>query len=169
MSRINPVREIISRADRLGSAFADAHAHTVRAVLSLQQHYHQAAPNPLPENIVEMHLDPVRNGLLLMEGAVNEMISLVFQIDVFKNDTSADGHAPIIAAGFDPKEALGHVSDLFHMYQAELLAKRESLADFTCEDIDIDTFAAQWQRLDEVEQGKKQEVDDLAELLAGLG
>ncbi|KAE8218809.1 hypothetical protein CF319_g7382 [Tilletia indica] len=173
MPQIHPVREIITRADRLGQAFASAHAQTIPPVLSLQQNFHQAQAQSqnLPEEFIEKHLGIVRDGLMVMEGAINEMIALLFQIDIFMTDPSSDsGETPqLLAGGFNPKEALGHVSDLFHMYQAELLAKRESLADLTCEDIDIDTFADRWQRLDEVEQGKKQEVDDLADLLAGLG
>ncbi|CAD6889989.1 unnamed protein product [Tilletia controversa] len=172
MSQVHPVREIITRADRLGQAFTTAHAQTIPPVLSLQQAYHQSnsQSQPLSEDLIEQHLSPVRDGLMRMEGAINEMVALLFHIDVFMNSDADAGHGPQLWTGrFDPKEALGHVSDLFHMYQAELLAKRESLSDLTCEDIDIDTFAAGWQRLDEVEQGKKQEVDDLADLLAGLG
>ncbi|KAL9937648.1 hypothetical protein V8E36_003193 [Tilletia maclaganii] len=172
MSQANQVREIVRIADRLGQAFASAHAQTIPPVLALQQAYHQAQSQSqvLSEDLAESYLSVVRDGLMLMEGAVNEMIALVFQIDIFKAGPDADEDAPAFLRGnFDPKEALDTVSDLFHMYQAELFSKRESLADLTCEDIDVDTFATRWQRLDEVEQGKKQEMDDLADLLAGLG
>lgn len=36
------------------------------------------------------------------------------------------------------------------MYQAELLSKRELLADLTCEDVGIDDFVRQWSTLSEV-------------------
>ncbi|KAK0536957.1 hypothetical protein OC842_001807 [Tilletia horrida] len=174
MPAIHPVREIITTADRLGQEFAAAHAQTLPPVLSLQQAHHQASASQqaLPEPFVEQHLEAVREGLLRMEGAVNEMVALLFKIDIFMTADEAEGAGqavPVLTTSFNPREALGHVSDLFHMYHAELLAKRESLADLTCEEIDVDAFAARWQRLDEVEQGKKQEVDDLADLLAGLG
>lgn len=58
---------------------------------------------------------------------------------------------------------------LTQSYQAELLAKRELLADYTCEEIGAQQFAAQWHTLDEVQQGRKQEMDDLADLLANFG
>lgn len=58
---------------------------------------------------------------------------------------------------------------LTQSYQAELLAKRELLANYTCEEIGAQQFAAQWHTLDEVQQGRKQEMDDLADLLANFG
>lgn len=36
------------------------------------------------------------------------------------------------------------------MYQTELLAKREALADLTCEEISLDDFAERWQNCHEV-------------------
>jgi hypothetical protein len=55
------------------------------------------------------------------------------------------------------------------MYQSELLEKREALADLTCEEISVDQFAAQWSKMDQVVAGRQQTMDDLADLLAGLG
>jgi hypothetical protein len=54
------------------------------------------------------------------------------------------------------------------MYQSELLAKREALSDLTCEEIDGQEFAQKWSSMDEIQQGKKQTMDDLADLLAGF-
>ena len=54
-------------------------------------------------------------------------------------------------------------------YQAELLSKREALADYTCEDISLAQFTSQWRTLDEVQRGRQQEMDDLADLLSGFG
>lgn len=54
-------------------------------------------------------------------------------------------------------------------YQAELLSKREALADFTCEDISLAQFTSQWRTLDEVQRGRQQEMDDLADLLSRFG
>lgn len=55
------------------------------------------------------------------------------------------------------------------MYQSELLEKREALADLTCEEISPAEFAQRWNNLDQVKTGRKQTMDDLADLLAGLG
>lgn len=53
-------------------------------------------------------------------------------------------------------------------YQTELISKREALADYTCEEIDLAEFCGRWRRMDEVEQHRKQEMDDLADLLSGF-
>ena len=57
----------------------------------------------------------------------------------------------------------------YQSYQAELLAKREALADYTCEEISLSQFADQWRTLDSVQRGRQQEMDDLADLLARFG
>lgn len=54
-------------------------------------------------------------------------------------------------------------------YQAELLAKREALADYTCEEITLSQFVGQWRTLDSVQRGRQQEMNDLADLLAKFG
>lgn len=55
------------------------------------------------------------------------------------------------------------------MYQSELFNKREALADLTCEDIGPDEFAGRWKNMEQVKAGRQQTMDDLADLLAGLG
>lgn len=55
------------------------------------------------------------------------------------------------------------------MYQSELMAKREALSDLTCDEIQADEFAQRWKSMAEVQEGRKQTMDDLADLLAGLG
>ncbi|SPO37857.1 uncharacterized protein PSFLO_03334 [Pseudozyma flocculosa] len=82
------------------------------------------------------------------------MMEMLYRVDLFLSEPTRPG-----ISGYDPKEACRHVSELFHMYQAELLSKRELLAEFTCEDITADEF---------VQQGKKQEVDDLADMFASF-
>lgn len=54
-------------------------------------------------------------------------------------------------------------------YQELLLEKRELLADFTCEDIDASTFVKGWTTIDRnLASQRKQQVDDLADLLAAF-
>ena len=103
------------------------------------------------------------------------MMNMLYEVDVYMTPSSVQN-----AAGFNPQEALTHVSDLFHVgsacrhshsqsYQAELLAKRETLADYTCEDISLPEFTTQWRTLEAVQQGQQQGMDDLADLLAKFG
>lgn len=121
----------------------------------------------------EPPLQVLREGLAAMEGYTEQMVNMLYEVDVYMAPSATQS-----AAGFNPQEALAHVSDLFHVrcprhlhqsYQAELLAKREALADYTCEEITPAQFAAQWRTLEEVQQGRKQEMDDLADLLANFG
>lgn len=49
------------------------------------------------------------------------------------------------------------------------MTKREALSDLTCEEIQADEFAQRWKSMAEVQEGRKQTMDDLADLLAGLG
>lgn len=119
----------------------------------------------------------LRHGLDGMEEQTQAMMNMLYEVDVYMAPSTVQN-----AAGFNPQEALAHVSDLFHVrgylptsltclqsYQSELLAKRESLADFTCEDISLEEFAQQWRTLDAVQQGRRQGMDELADLLAQFG
>lgn len=163
-----------------------------------------------PEARAEAYLGQLRAALAHMEQSVGEMMGMLYHVDVF---LAAPTQAGISAK--DPKTALEHVSDSFHvgwsaggsgacvvacrgaarvkstrqrlwqghqcrsphlslrhttqMYQSELLNKRESLADLTCEEISPSTFAEQWRNMEQVQAGQQQTMDDLADLLAGLG
>jgi hypothetical protein len=55
------------------------------------------------------------------------------------------------------------------MYQSEMMAKREALSDLTCEEIQAEEFAERWRSMAEVQDGRKQTMDDLADLLAAFG
>lgn len=98
-----------------------------------------------------------------MESCITEMTDLLYRVDVFMAPSSM----PYMHS-FNPQAALTHVSDIFSGYQSELLAKREALADYTCEEISIFDFANRWHRVDELEKSRKQEMDDLADMLAGF-
>ncbi|WFC95496.1 hypothetical protein MBRA1_002144 [Malassezia brasiliensis] len=157
MAQVNPVLALVSRADSLANGFNNVYQQTLPAVDAL-------APLHPDDPQCEPLLQVLRDGLTAMEGHTEQMVNMLYEVDVYLAPSATQS-----AAGFNPQEALSHVSDLFHSYQAELLAKREALADYTCEDITPQQFAAQWRTLDEVQAGRKQEMDDLADLLAQFG
>lgn len=137
--------------------FRSAYEHTLPAIDALEQ-------LPYNEAHVEACMDVLRQGLASMEQSTSKMMNMLYEVDVYMTPSSVQN-----AAGFNPQEALTHVSDLFHSYQAELLAKRETLADYTCEDISLPEFTTQWRTLEAVQQGQQQGMDDLADLLAKFG
>ena len=148
--------------------FRSAYEHTLPAIDALEQ-------LPYNEAHVEACMDVLRQGLASMEQSTSKMMNMLYEVDVCMTPSSVQN-----AAGFNPQEALTHVSDLFHVgsacrhshsqsYQAELLAKRETLADYTCEDISLPEFTTQWRTLEAVQQGQQQGMDDLADLLAKFG
>ena len=145
-----------------------------------------SSSNGDPNEQVETQLGNLRQSLNQMEACVGEMMAMLYNVDLFLEQPQVKG-----VGGKDPKAALEHVSELFHvsvvhggrrpsallrhpghhtqMYQSELLSKREALSDLTCEDIQADEFAARWSSMKEVQDGRKQAIDGLADLLAGLG
>ena len=148
--------------------FRSAYERTLPAIDALEQ-------LPYNEAHVEACMDVLRQGLASMEQSTSKMMNMLYEVDVYMTPSSVQN-----AAGFNPQEALTHVSDLFHVcsackhshsqsYQAELLAKRETLADYTCEDISLPEFTTQWRRLEAVQQGQQQGMDDLDDLLAKFG
>ncbi|WFD32039.1 hypothetical protein MSPP1_003081 [Malassezia sp. CBS 17886] len=168
MSDVNPVLALVSRADALANGFNDAYQRTLPAVHALEQ-------LPPDDAQCEQWLQVLRDGITAMEARTGEMMGMLYEVDVYMAPSTTQ-----LAAGFNPQEALAHVSNLFHDYQAELLAKREALADYTCEEITCSQFAQQWRTLDEVrsscavvdmqvQRGRQQEMDDLAGLLASFG
>ena len=167
---------LVSQADTLANGtcmashaeFRSAYEHTLPAIDALEQ-------LPYNEAHVEACMDALRQGLASMEQSTSKMMNMLYEVDVYMTPSSVQN-----AAGFNPQEALTHVSDLFHVgsacrhshsqsYQAELLAKRETLADYTCEDISLPEFTTQWRTLEAVQQGQQQGMDDLADLLAKFG
>ncbi|KAL4402794.1 hypothetical protein ACI68E_000568 [Malassezia pachydermatis] len=154
---VNPVLALVSRADTLATGFQQAYERTLPAIHSLET---LPSDDPRTEACMQM----LRHGLDGMEEQTQAMMNMLYEVDVYMAPSTVQN-----AAGFNPQEALAHVSDLFHSYQSELLAKRESLADFTCEDISLEEFAQQWRTLDAVQQGRQQGMDELADLLAQFG
>ncbi|KDN49188.1 hypothetical protein K437DRAFT_267449 [Tilletiaria anomala UBC 951] len=163
---VNPVLSLVSRTDTLAEGFRQVHQASLPLIPNLQQTYHQVQGSWTPEieNYAEDIFSKIRDILQHMEKTVEEMMNLLYQVDIYLSDSTTQ-----LAAGFNPKEALDHVSASVHSYQSELLSKRELLADLTCEEITIEEFSSQWRTLNEVEAGKKQDLDSLADMFAGFG
>lgn len=169
-------------------AFDDVHRQTLPAVQEMVTVLCTASTvNGDPAERVEVQLSQLRAALGHMEQCVGEMMDMLYHVDVFLAAPSTQG-----VSGKDPKTALEHVSDLFHvsghvkesvtsrspltvcfhqkqMYQSELLEKREALSDLSCEEIQPDQFSQRWSSMEQVSAGRKQTMDDLADLMAGLG
>ncbi|WFD36425.1 hypothetical protein MCUN1_003304 [Malassezia cuniculi] len=155
-SQAHPVIETVNKADALATRFNEIHQATlphIDALLGIQPDTPAA----------EEHHAVLREGLAHMESVTNEMTELLYRYEVYlAPNTTPNMHS------FNPQQALAHVSDIFNGYQTELINKREALADYTCEEIDLNEFARRWYSMDEVEQNRKQGMDDLADLLAGF-
>lgn len=52
----------------------------------------------------------LRQGLEAMEAQTSQMIDMLYQVDVYMAPSAVQN-----AAGFNPQEALSHVSELFHV------------------------------------------------------
>ena len=124
--------------------FRSAYEHTLPAIDALEQ-------LPYNEAHVEVCMDVLRQGLASMEQSTSKMMNMLYEVDVYMTPSSVQN-----AAGFNPQEALTHVSDLFHVGSA-------------CEDISLPEFTTQWRTLEAVQQGQQQGMDDLADLLAKFG
>ncbi|PKI82305.1 hypothetical protein MVES_003782 [Malassezia vespertilionis] len=157
MAAVNPVLALVSRADALANGFQ----HVYQQMLPVVDAVAQLHPD---DEQCEPYVRIIRDGLMAMEQHTEEMVNMLYNVDVLTAPSATQS-----VAGFNPQEALAHISDLFHSYQAELLVKRESFADYTCEEISPAQFAQQWRTLNEVDHGRKQEMDDLADLLANFG
>lgn len=152
----NSVIATVSQADTLATRFNEIYQQTLPHVDAL-------CGIPADTPAAEAHHAALREALAYMESCITEMTDLLYRVDVFM----APSAVPHMHS-FNPQAALSHVSDIFSGYQSELLAKREALADYTCEEISILDFANRWHRVDELEKSRKQEMDDLADMLAGF-
>ena len=70
-------------------------------------------------------LQTLREGLTAMEGYTEQMVNMLYEVDVYMAPSTTKS-----AAGFNPQEALAHVSDLFHvrcvLWQADVRATKPS-------------------------------------------
>lgn len=52
----------------------------------------------------------LREGLARMESYTTEMMDMLYEVDVYMTPSASQ-----LSAGFNPQEALSHISDLFHV------------------------------------------------------
>lgn len=86
--------------------FRSAYERTLPAIDALEQLPHNEAH-------VEACIDVLRQGLASMEQSTSKMMNMLYEVDVYMTPSSVQN-----AAGFNPQEALTHVSDLFHVGSA---------------------------------------------------
>ena len=80
-----------------------------------------------------------------MEKCVEGLGSLLFEVDVYLSQPTT-----VLQYGLNPTQALTHLSNLHGAYQAELLAKRETFADYSAEDISLDQLVEAWKVCKEI-------------------
>lgn len=88
----------------------------------------------------------------------------MFDADLF---LSTPGTA--LQHGLNPHEALKHVSSLYTSYQCELIRLRETMADFTSEEIAAEAFVEEWRVMKEVDVGKEIELGELNDIMGSWG
>ncbi|GAA6062010.1 hypothetical protein JCM10212_006085 [Sporobolomyces blumeae] len=186
MSATAPLAQLLHRADDLSRAFNSHHASSFQSVQAISSACSQlqnllALPQtPVtrsrPEGgirergmakvqeTIEDALASVREALGAMERDVEQLNQLLFDADLFLSTPSL-----ALQHGLNPKEALTHVSSLYHDYSSELIRLREVLADFTSESIGPDEFVAEWRTMKEVDKGQEAELSDLVDVLGSWG
>ncbi|GAA5875262.1 hypothetical protein JCM16303_000560 [Sporobolomyces ruberrimus] len=181
-----PLAQLLHRADELVRAFNSHHASSFNSVQSISsacsqlQNLLSLPQTPVtrsrPEGgmrergmakvqeTIEESLEAVREGLGKMEQDVEMLKQLLFEADLFLSTPSL-----ALQHGLNPKEALTHVSSLYHDYSSEMIRLREVLADFTSETITPDDFVSEWQTMKEVDKGQEAELSDLVDVLGSWG
>ncbi|GAA6006491.1 hypothetical protein JCM11491_004982 [Sporobolomyces phaffii] len=181
-----PLAQLLHRADELVRQFNSHHAasfnsvQTISSACSQLQNLLSLPQMPVtrsrPEGgmrergmakvqeTIEESLQAVRDGLAKMERDVEMIKQLLFEADLFLSTPSL-----ALQHGLNPKEALQHVSSLYHDYSSEMIRLREVLADFTCETITPDELVSEWQTMKEVDKGQEAELSDLVDVLGSWG
>nr|CDI52938.1 putative protein [Melanopsichium pennsylvanicum 4] len=110
----------------------------------------------------------LRSTLEKCEQVVGAMLNCIYE-DIPHLLDQLDNGVEAGVGNHDAKQALDGISQLFYSYQDLLLEKRELLADFTCEEISPQHFITHWTSIDNnLASQRKQQVDDLADLLAAF-
>lgn len=87
----------------LTAGFQQAYNRTLPTIDALEQ-------TPPESSAAEALLMQLRDGLTEMEERTSEMMGMLYEVDVYMAPSAAQS-----AAGFNPQEALSHVSDVFHV------------------------------------------------------
>jgi hypothetical protein len=92
-------------------AFDQIHAHTLPSLQSLVSVLSApSSTNEDPSEHVERQLTTLRQALDQMEACVGEMMAMLYNVDLFLEKPESRG-----SGAKDPKTALEHVSELFHV------------------------------------------------------
>lgn len=92
-------------------AFDQTHAHTLPSLQTLVSTLSSPSTSSGdPSEEVERQLTTLRQSLVRMEQCVEEMMSMLYNVDLFM-----DRPQEKTAGGKDPKTALEHISELFHV------------------------------------------------------
>ena len=92
---------------RLTPDFRKAYEQTLPAIDALDY----VPPDGMnTEAHIEACMQVLRNGLTSMEQCTTNMMNMLYEVDVYMAPSTVQN-----AAGFNPQEALSHVSDLFHV------------------------------------------------------
>lgn len=93
------------------TAFDQIHSHTLPCLQSLVIVLTSpSSTNEDPSEHAEKQLSTLRQALDQMESCVSEMMSMLYNVDLFLEKPDVKG-----AGGKDPRNALEHVSELFHV------------------------------------------------------
>lgn len=92
---------------RLTPDFRKAYEQTLPAIDALEYVLPDGAN---AEAHIEACMQVLRNGLTSMEQCTTNMMNMLYEVDVYMAPSTVQN-----AAGFNPQEALSHVSDLFHV------------------------------------------------------
>lgn len=136
-----PLAQLLHRADELVRAFNSHHAssfnsvQTISSACSQLQNLLSLPQTPVtrsrPEGgirergmakvqeTIEESLQAIREGLAKMEQDVELIKQLLFEADLFLSTPSL-----ALQHGLNPKEALQHVSSLYHDYSSEMIRLR---------------------------------------------
>ncbi|SOV05053.1 uncharacterized protein UDID_03103 [Ustilago sp. UG-2017a] len=163
-SGIHPVLTLINRCDELARNFDSTFEQSCILLTNLANN----APAPGQPTTMDDTLMSLRKTLEKCEEIVGAMLNCIYE-DIPHLLDQLDSGENVGVGNWNPKQALDGISQLFYSYQELLLEKRELLADFTCEEIDAATFVKGWTQIDgNLASQRKQQVDDLADLLAAF-
>ncbi|TKY86403.1 hypothetical protein EX895_004552 [Sporisorium graminicola] len=164
MTSAHPVLTLINRCDALAQQFDTTFAASCKLLTDVANgNISPSGPQTMDEALMAL-----RDTLETCEATVSQMQGCVWEdIPHLLNQLDSGGEAGV--GNWNPRQALTDISELFYSYSDLLLKRRELLADFTCEEISPAEFVRSWTNIDSnLAMQRKQQVDDLADLLAAF-
>ncbi|MBW0540664.1 hypothetical protein O181_080379 [Austropuccinia psidii MF-1] len=179
-----PIIQLLNQGDQLTQQFQkqfnDSISHVQTLSASVQQHenltklaHSSSLADITPqrssvrqrtlatlEKTSEEAMAQIRNSLENMETTVEQLSELLYKVDIYLSEPKHDG-----SIGFNPLNALNHLSNLFSVYQAELLEKRELFSSFNCEEIDVNSFLQRWKICNQINALTQDTMQDLADVM----